>query len=222
MDRLAIQAEKRDELGSGPSGRLRKAGRLPCVVYGTGEPPLSVTVDRRDFEHMLRDHAGEHALVDLDVAGDKQTVLVQEIQHHPVRGEMVHVDFMRIRMGVKLQTALPLRITGTARGVKMDGGMLDQTIREIEVECLPSELPEDISIDVTDLGIGDVLTAGDIPIPSGVTILTPADRVVVHVLPPRVAEAEAEVAAEAGEIGETEPERIGETERAEEGAEETD
>jgi large subunit ribosomal protein L25 len=219
MDRLMISAELRDQHGKGPVNRLRAGGQMPGVIYGTGETPVSVTLNSREFRHMFRGTAGEHALVDVTVGdgGKVQTVLIQDVQHHPLSGDAIHVDFLRVRMDVKLRTELPISLTGTAVGVKMEGGLLDQNLRTIEVECLPTDLPDDIQIDVSALNIGDSVHVSDVEAPEGVTILTPSDRVVAHVMAPRVVAEAGEVAGE----GEGGPERVGEGEKAKEGGEES-
>jgi len=201
---------------------MRSDGRVPAVVYGGSDESLSITLDSKEFEHALHRLVGEHALVNLKV-GDSdtpQTVLIQSVQHDPLRDDPIHVDFLRVRMDEKIATTVHVTLVGTCQGVKMQGGILDQALRDIEIECLPEDLPEEITVDVTDLMIGDSLNVDDVTLPAGVVSLIPGDRVVAHVLAPRIVE-EAEGAPEEVEEGaEAEPERIGEDEAEEEGGEE--
>lgn len=222
MDRLKIQVEPRDQHGKGAVNRLRAEGRTPAILYGTGGDAVSVTLDSRDFEYALHGLSGAHALVDIQIGtGDTEPALIQDIQYDPVRDNPIHVDFLRVRMDVKLHTTVPLVLIGTPVGVKQEGGILDQILRDIEVECLPGDLPEEINIDVSELAIGDSIHVSDLESPEGVTILTPEDRVIAHVMAPRVIE-EVEVEGEEiveGEEGE-EPERVGDGEEAEKDGEE--
>jgi len=213
MDRLILEAKLRSEHGKGPAHRLRAAGRLPAVVYGTGEESVAVSMDFKEFEHVLHGLGGEHVLVDLKIGRKKpQTVLVKTVQHHPLRDDPVHVDFLRVRMDETIETTVPVTLVGTCKGVKEQGGVHDHVLHEIEVECLPGDLPEELTIDITELMIGDSLHVSDITLPEAVTVLTPADRVVVHVLAPRIVEEEVPAAEEIEEGPEVEPERIGEAE----------
>jgi len=225
MARLVLRAEVRHEHGKGAARRLRAAGRVPAVVYGAGDGPVALSLDAQEFDHVLRGLVGEHAIVDLKVAKkrSKQTVLIQTVQHHALGDEPIHVDFLRVRMDERITTTVPLALVGTCKGVKDQGGVLDHTLHEIEVECLPDNLPETIEVDVTDLMMHDSLHVSDMALPEGVAAITPGDRVVAHVLAPRVVEVEAPVAEEVEEAAEAEPERIGEEAEAKEaGGEETE
>jgi len=163
---------------------------------------------------MMRHASGENVLVELEITGEKSNLaaLVQEVQHSPVGGEIVHVDFHAISMDETIQAEVPLEPTGTSVGVKTFGGLLEQSLRSLAIECLPRDLPDRITVDVSQLNIGDSIHVRDIPLPSGVTAKVPADLTAFSVLAPVVEEAvtvEAEAAAAAG------PEVI--TEKKEEG-----
>ena len=214
MARLVLEAEVRSEVGKGAMHRLRAAGALPAVVYGAGEDPVRLSLDFKEFGHALHGIAGEHAVVDLKVGSDDavQTVLIKSVQHHPVDDHPIHVDFLRVRMDETIETTVRVTLIGTCKGIKDQGGVVDQLLREIEIECLPGDLPNMIEADVTELLIGDALHVSDLELPEKVKCLTPADRAVVHVMAPRIIE-EVEVEAEEVEVeAEGEPKRIGEAE----------
>ncbi len=214
MARLVLEAEVRSEAGKGAMHRLRAAGALPAVVYGAGEDPVKLSLNFKEFDHAMHSIAGDHAVVDLKMGSDDalQTVLIKSVQHHPMDDHPVHVDFLRVRMDQKIETSVRLTLIGACKGVKDQGGVLDQLVREIEIECLPDDLPDMIEADVTELLIGDTLHISDLEIPERVTCTTPPDRAIAHVMAPRIVE---EVVVEAEEIeaeAEGEPGRVGEAE----------
>lgn len=219
MDRLKIQVETRDLYGKGAASRLRADGFTPAVIYGVGGESVSVKLNSHDFEYAIHHLSGEHALVDIQVGvdGDAHPALIQDIQYDPLRDNPIHVDFLRVRMDEKLNTTVPLILTGTSVGVKQEGGVLDQVLRDIEIECLPANLPEELEIDVTEMAIGDSMHVSDLTAPEGVTILTSEERVLANVMAPRILEEVLPEGEEMEEEGAVEPERIGE--EAEEGEE---
>jgi large subunit ribosomal protein L25 len=188
---------------------------IPAVIYGGKVKPQSLQVAARDINSMMRHASGENVLVELEIPGEKSNLaaLVQEVQHSPVGGEIVHVDFHAISMDETIQAEVPLEPTGTSVGVKTFGGLLEQSLRALAIECLPRDLPDRITVDVSQLNIGDSIHVRDIPLPSGVTAKVPADLTAFSLLAPVVEEeavtVEAEAAAAAG------PEVI--TEKKEEG-----
>lgn len=212
-----LKAEPRAERGKNASRKLRAAGRIPAIVYGRGDETRALTVDAHDLSRMLATVHVENTIVDLDVAGSGPVkTLVREIQKHAWRNEVLHVDFYQIHAGEKVTVAVPLRYVGTAPGVK-GGGMLQHTMDEIEVRCLPDAIPESFEADISGLEIGDSIHVSDITIPEGVELLEELERTVCSVLPPTVIkEAEEEEEAVAAEIGE-EPEVIGRAREEEEG-----
>jgi len=224
MARLVLEAEVRSEVGKGAMRRLRAAGSLPAVMYGVGEEPALLSLNAKEFSHVMHSMESEHGVIDVKVGLDDaaQTVLIKSIQHHPLDDHALHVDFMRVRMDEKIETTVHVTLVGTCKGVKDQGGVLDQLLREIEIECLPDDLPDKVEADVSELLIGDALHVSDIELPEGVTCHTLLDRVLAHVMAPRVVE-EGEMEAEEVEEGvEAEPERIGEEEGEETGGEETE
>lgn len=209
MELQTLAVKFRESVGDGPSRRLRVDGALPAVLYGGGGEPVSLIVDRKVFEGVLHGPGGEHALVKIEVEGKPELAspaLVKAVQHHPVRGDITHADFLRIRLDEKIQTLVPLVLTGRSKGVQ-DGGIIDHQLRELEVECFALEAPDQIDVDITELGVGDSLHVGGLTIPGNVTVLTEEDRAVVTILAPRVA-AESEeteevpAADEVKEVGE--------------------
>ena len=214
LHKLAI--DPRDKAaGKGAVDRLRKTGQIPVVLYGGGKETVSIQVDEKEFLHLIHGRGGEHAIVQLECEnqpGLSSPAMLKAVQHHPIRGEVLHADFLRISLEERIQTVVPLILTGQSKGV-VEGGVLDHQLRELEVECLALEVPEVIEVDISGLAIGEGLHVSNIQIPPNVTVLTESDRAVASVLAPRVVEEaaaegeEAEVVegaeAEGGEGGES-------------------
>jgi len=194
----------RTDSGSRASRRLRRAGRVPGVLYGGGGEPLSFDVDARELRLAL---ARAGAVVDLSVDGGKATpAVLKEAQRHPVRGETVHVDLLRVRLDKPIHAVVPLELTGAdeAPGVR-EGGILEQPIRELGVEALPTAIPEAIVHDVSQMQIGDTLTLQAVSAPDGVTLLDDAETMLATVSAPRLqTETAAEIEAETELVGEAE------------------
>ena len=207
MELKTISAETRSEHGKNPARRARAAGKVPAVLYGgDGQEPVSLMLDAKQFTALVTE-AGSHALVQIEVTDDPSLNtpgIVKEVQRHPVRGSVLHADVMRIRLDERIQTLIPVRLTGHTVGV-VEGGVLEQLQREIEIECLALEIPECIEVDTTTWEIGHSCHVVDLEAPEGVSILTEGDRTVAAVHTPRViieeTEAEVEEAVE-GEEGE--------------------
>jgi len=214
---IVLAAEPRSERGSRPAGRLRRAGRVPAVVYGLGNEPLTVTVSSRELSHILAGEAGANTLINLKLDGDTMLTLARQIQRHPTKGELVHVDFIRIRRDVAVTADVPLHLTGEPIGVR-DGGLLEQAVFTITVEAMPGNIPVALELDVSQLSIGDQRRGSDVAIPPGVTAHLDPDTVVAHVAAPRVVVEEEAEAAE-GEAAEGAP---GEEAASAEAAESTD
>ena len=194
--------------------KLKTRGFIPAVIYGGKDKPQPLQVAARDVNAMMSHASGENVLVELEIAGEKsnRTALVQEVQHSPVRGDIVHVDFHAISMDETIQAEVPLEPIGTANGVKNFGGLLEQSLRVLTIECLPRDLPDRITVDVSALNIGDSIHVRDIQLPSGVTAKVQTDLTAFSVVAPIVEEEPAVAAAEAAAVG---PEVI--TEKKEEG-----
>lgn len=207
MELQTLKVGKREGTGSGPAGRMRRAGSFPGILYGGGQDPVGLQLDLREFSRLVHGRGGEHAIVQLEVADYPSLggpAMLKQVQHHPVRGQVIHADFQRIRLDERITTLVPVVLVGRSPGVA-EGGVLDQMLREIEVECRALEVPAELSVDVSALGMGDSIRVAAVTAPENVTIVTDPDRTVVAIHAPR-AVVEAEAAAE----GETaEPEVIG-------------
>lgn len=188
VEEMVVKAVKRVAGGTGEARRLRHAGQIPAVVYGNTEPQ-SIQLDAHDFELMLQHH-GQNFVADLNVEGEKPLkVLLKDLQHHPISGAIIHADFVSISMTETLQVSLPVELVGDPAGVT-EGGTLEQLVSEIEVSCLPADMVECITVDVSGLGIGDHLTVGDITLPKGLEGLTDPEVAVASVAAPRILTAE--------------------------------
>ncbi|CAB4343247.1 unannotated protein [freshwater metagenome] len=198
-DNSTLNASPREPHGSRSTRRLRREGQVPGVLYGGEGEPVSFSVDGRELRAAL--HASG-AVVDLVVAGTSEPAVLKDAQRHPVRGEMTHVDFVRVNLNVAIQAVVPLIVVGAdeSPGV-VEGGVVDQPIREVNVEALPNEIPESIEISVAELNIGETAPLSAAVVPSGVTLLDEADLVVVSLLAPRL-EVEESIEQETELIGE--------------------
>ena len=181
-----INLETRDASGKGVARKLRSAGRVPGVIYGGGSDPVLVSMDARETFNLFQSIPVDNTILQLHV-GDRESerALVREVQVHPFRAELLHVDFIRIRRGVAIEVQIPLHFEGLPEGVRSEGGTLEQVIHDITVKCVPSRIPEAIEIDVTHLGIGDVVRAGEIDMPEGVESMMDPGRTICGVAAPR-------------------------------------
>jgi len=206
MKQVQIVAKTRTAKGKAESGRLRRTGFFPAVVYSAGKPGRDIQLNEHDFVLALRGHHGESLLVDLVVdGGAPEKALLKAMQHHPLNGRVLHADFHAISMDKKIVLSVPLELAGEPVGVTQGGGVLEHVLREIEIEALPGDLPEMVTLDVASLGLGQSLKVKDIPADPRFQVLTDGEIVVAVVAAPRVAaEPEAEEAAE----GSAEPEVI--------------
>lgn len=203
-DRATLAARPRDDFGSRPSRRLRRDGQVPGVVYSDGEEAVSFQAESREVRAIL----GEgHALFDLAIEGsDPVPVVVKEQQHHPVRGDIQHLDLQKVRLDQAIQAEVPIELTGSdsAPGVKQ-GGVLEHVLREVTVEALPTEIPDRLTLDVSGLEINETATLDGVIVPEGVELVVdePSEITVVTISPPRVEEeVVSEVEEEVGVVGE--------------------
>jgi len=196
MAEIVVSAKNRADRGKNAARRLRREGLVPAIVYGGKGENLAVAVDPKALKKVLRSEAGRNAILKLDIAGHGATnAILKSWQVDPIRESFLHADFYRIAMDVAIRVTVPIHVVGEARGVKVDAGILELVVREIEVECLPGDIPERIDVDVTDLGINQSLRVSDIPAPAKVKVLEAADQVVVHVVSVKEEEAPAAAAA---------------------------
>lgn len=201
-----VQAEPRENFGKNANRRLRSRGRIPAVVYGAGGPSIPVEVDPREILRILRSESGHNALFTLEIKGKAPArVMVRDWQMEPTAGNLLHVDLVRIARDAKLKVKVPIHVTGEAKGVKIQGGIFEFVLREVELECLPDDIPEQITIDVTELMLGKNLRVSDLPVGEKVKVLTDPGRVVAHVV---ALKAEEEKPAEVAEAAPAEPEVI--------------
>lgn len=213
-----LHAEKRNETGKGIARALRRNDEVPAVIYGHGRAPEALKVSRAELDKVLA-VAGASTVVELKLGSKKIKTLVREVQRHPTRLDVLHVDFLEIHAGEKLTVRAPIRLVGSPEGVRSQGGVLDQVLRDVEIRVLPSNLPEFIELDVTSLTVGHSLHVSDISVPDA-EILDDPDSTVCTVVPPRV-EVEPVVVLEEEEEEALEPELIRKP-RAEEEAEEAE
>ena len=203
---VKLKAEPRTNVGRAAVHKLRARGLIPAIIYGGDNKPQPLQVAARDINAMMSQASGENVLVELEIAGEgsSRTALVQEVQHSPIRGDIRHVDFHAISMDQMIQAEVPLEPTGTSVGVKTFGGLLEQSLRMLAIECLPGDLPDRITVDISQLNIGDSIHVRDIQFPSGVTPKVQADLTAFSVVAPVVEEepvvAEAEAAAAGPEV----------------------
>ncbi|OGW88229.1 MAG: hypothetical protein A3A73_02230 [Omnitrophica bacterium RIFCSPLOWO2_01_FULL_50_24] len=215
MKTVPLKAEYRSELGKQKVKKIRAAKQIPAVVYGSGSKAMAIQVATDDFFRVVHTKVGENVIIDLKVSGPKKmekTVVIKEIQHDPITDAVEHIDFNIISLTEKIKVNVPLHVTGESIGVKEDG-VLDVVHHEIEVECLPTDIPERIPVDITSLKIGDSVHIKELSFPSGVTPTLEENEVVVAVHAPRVEEEPVPAEGEAAE-----PEVVGK-EKKEEGVE---
>lgn len=186
-DDVVLTAEPRTEHGSRPAGRLRRSGKVPAVLYGLGTDTAELAVPARELNHILA--GGANTLVTLKVDGDDALTLVRQIQRHPTRGDLLHVDFVRVRRDVAVSAEVALRMIGEPAGV-LDGGVLEQLIFSLPIEAKPQDIPHEIEVDVSALVIGDQIRLEEVTLPPGVAATIEPDSLVVQVIAPRVVEEE--------------------------------
>ncbi len=211
MEQVVLNLEKRELSTKGAVNALRREGKIPGILYGAHQKPTPIAVDEKEFR---RAYSSGHSLIDAKLGRTKKRVVIREVQRHPARGDILHIDLMAVTAGEKMTLNIPVHLVGEAKGVKQ-GGILHQELYELEVECLPSQAPEVLEIDISELAIGDAIHVADVKIENA-DILTPGDSMIVTVLAPRVgAEAVAEEVTE--EEAGAEPEVIGRREDETEG-----
>jgi len=196
----------RSSTGKGAARAVRRDGRVPAVIYGHSRAPQSLAINTRELEKLLEHISAENTVIDLSVDGRSSRTLIREIQRHPYKRQILHVDFQELVAGEKVIVRLPIILMGVPEGVRMDGGVLDQTLRELEVEVDPANIPNHVEVDVSALIIGSSLHVSDIVLPEGVEIVGESDASVCVVAAPRAAIET--VAAAEDETGD-EPEVIG-------------
>ncbi len=216
MKEITLDAKKRTLTGKEKAKKLRKKGLVPAVVYGPGDEPLPLEIDAQSLNSILRAGKGENVIITLNIDNDQalqKKVLIREIQQDPVVGNILHVDFQHVLLTKKITVKIPVHLTGIPVGVSKDGGILQHALRELEIECLPTDIPEKVEFDVSALKIGDSIHVKDAKLEK-VTILSDLEGSIASVVPPTIFKEE--VVPAAAEV--TEPEVITEK-KAEEGEE---
>jgi len=218
MPEIVVAASPRTETGKNVNRRLRTQGLIPGTLYGASKKPVAVSVSPKEITSILRSASGANTLFDLDLAGHKRKVILKEFQVEPVRGQLLHADFYELALDRALEVKVHVELQGTPVGVKVQGGILDFVTRELELECLPADIPERIVVDVSGLELGKHVRVSDLQLPAKVKMLTEPEIVVVHVVAPRAEEEPvvAEVAAEAETAAEPEVIKKGKTAEGEE------
>jgi len=203
-----LEAVKRDTLGKNEARRLRASGRIPAVIYGgTGGRAEALSVNPKELSRILHSESGVNTLITLRVPDEPEArVLVKEYLLDPIHERLLHADFYRVAMDKPVRVTVPILLKGEARGVKQQGGLLDFVHREVDVECLPSDIPEHVDVDVSELVIGDHVRLRDLAVGVRWTPVSDPDTMIVHVVPPRTEAAPAE--AEAAPAAAAEPELI--------------
>ena len=213
---VSLAATAREKTGKGAARQARFQKKVPAVIYGHGRATQTLMVDALALEKALTGIEPASTLIELSVDGKTSRTLIREIQRHPLRPDIIHVDFYEIKSGEKITLKVPVHLVGTPDGVRNAGGVLDQVTREVEIEVLPENIPDSVELDVTALKIGDSLHTRDLSIPNAV-ILTGADLTIATVVPPRAEEVAAPTPEAATEVAE--PELIRKVREDEEGAE---
>ncbi len=221
MDLRELTIRKREGVGKGPAKRLRRAGEIPAILYG-GAQPLSVAVVPRDIYRLIHGHEGSTQLLKVSFAdsGESRMAIIRDLQYDPVSEDLLHVDLQEVAMDRPLQVSVAVHHVGEAVGVKETFGILEMILREVQVSCLPGDIPAVLEADVTSLRIGDVLTVKDLKAPDGVRILNDPNQAIATVAPPAVEEVAAPAAAAEVAAAPAEPEVL--TERKPKEGEEAD
>ncbi len=218
-----IEAQPRQDSsrGKNEARRVRAGGRIPAVLYGAKKPTLALVIDPKQMMSILHSESGHNTIFDLHVGSERAKVMIVDWQYEPIKGHLLHVDLKRIAMDVRMKVAVPIKLVGMPEGVKTQGGILEQVVREVEVECLPSDIPSHIDVNVEHLVFGTVLRISDLPKNDKVKVLTPADQTVAHIVSVKevVEEKPAEAGVEGAAAAPAEPEVIKKgKQEAEEGA----
>jgi large subunit ribosomal protein L25 len=221
MPEFVVPAESRSETGKNANRRLRSSGKIPGVVYAAGKDALQVSVSPREISAILKSASGENTLFDLDLGGQRRKVILKEFQREPLRGKLLHADFYEVALDKALQVSVHVELTGTPVGVKVQGGIVDFVTRELEVECLPADIPEKITIDISHLELNKHLRVSDLKLGDKVQVLAEPEVVIVHAVLPKAEVATETATAEAAtaEAGAAEPEVIKKGKAEGEGAE---
>jgi large subunit ribosomal protein L25 len=213
---ITVAAQSRDSRGKNEARRLRAKGSMPAVVYGGGDGPTAVAVDPKELTKILHSKTGHNTIFNLGLGEASTPVMIIDWQYDPIRDSLLHVDLKRIDLSQRISVKVPVVTQGDPKGVKLQGGIHEIVTREIEIECLPDEIPEQFTVNVADLVIGQSVRAADIPLSGSMKLLSPGDAVISHVVSLK---AEESTTAETGGGAAAEPEVIKKGKKEEEGGE---
>jgi large subunit ribosomal protein L25 len=199
MSQTKLVARTGRPTGSPASRRLRADDLIPGVLYGRGMTPVSVSVERRELRLALSGPAGVNTVLALEVDGTSYPAVIKELQRHPVKRQVSHIDFLQVNMNEEITVHIPLRLEGEAKAVQAENGLVDPAVDTIEVSCTPNNMPSEFVVDITDMQPHDVIRLADLPMPVGVTALGDPDMPIVTILVTAAAEAEASTSAEGAE-----------------------
>jgi large subunit ribosomal protein L25 len=219
MQNFKIEGQVREGRGKGPARRVRLTGMVPAVLYGGKKDAISLTVEAKQVAKILRSETGHNTIFTVTVAnGGDEKAMVRDWQVDPVSGKLLHVDLFRIAMDVRMRVMVPVHTFGEAQGVKLQGGVFETVTREVEVECLPGDIPEEFRVDISDMMIGKQLRASDLPFdPAKIKLLTDPVRVIAHVVVLKKEEEPAADAAVTADAAPAEPEVMKKGKKEEEG-----
>lgn len=192
MSELTIEVQKREKTGKGANRRARSGGLIPAVVYGGGKESVSIEIDRKSMLDLMKKAGSETPIYLLKLGDSQRHAMIREVQTHPISRQVVHIDFQRVMMDQKIHVKVPVELVGTAYGVKTQGAVLDFVTREIEVECLPGDIPGHVELDITELHANQHAEARDVKLPEGVTLYDSPDKVIVSVAHARTEDTGAE------------------------------
>ena len=195
---VTVAAEVRNTRGKNEARRARKAGSIPAVVYGAYQDPISISVNPRELQKLVRSATGYNTIFNLAITGGETTpVMVVDEQVDPIKGTWLHADLKRIDLSKRLKIVVPVHTTGEPKGVKVQGGMLEIVTRSVEIECLPTEIPDSFTVDVGELMIGQSKRASDVALSGSMKLISPADQVIAHIVSLRAEETPAATEAAA-------------------------
>ncbi len=218
MEQIIVEGKPRQERGKNAARRLRQNGEVPAVLYGGKGQPQALAVNSKQLSALLRSESGQNTVFQVRLPGGDQAAMVKDWQVDPVKGRLLHVDLLRVAMDVRIRVRVPVHTVGEPQGVKLQGGIFEMVTREVEIECLPGEIPNEFRVDVSDMMIGKQLRAGDLPLDAAkMKLVTDANRVVAHVVALRVEEEKPAEAAVAEAAAPAEPEVIKKGKKEEEG-----
>ena len=177
-----VEAQPRTERGKNETRRVRRGGRVPAVLYGAKKPSLTLSVDPKQITRILTSATGHNTIFDLQVGDERTKAMIVDWQYEPIKGSLLHIDLKRIAMDERLKASVPIMLKGEAAGVKQQGGILEQVLREVELECLPAEIPSHIEADVSELVFGKLLRVSDLPHISRIKFLSDPNQTVAHII----------------------------------------